>query len=179
MTEKNLFKYYPVLFKGLNENGQSSSFFEEIHALISDYAQITVQSSVSCCNFLFISIVSVQWPMVGRPAWCHILSEKMFRLFHRTPLISTCLEIRFEIRKKECPQRRVKDSKGILIFLFLIQVLLKQLNSYIFRQILSFNVIMTSSQKLKKNDFSRQQLSGAIFYHVNDFFEKLSSYAVE
>ena len=27
----------------------------------------------------------MQGPMVGRPAWCHIFSEKMFRLFHRTP----------------------------------------------------------------------------------------------
>ena len=99
MTEKNLFKYYPVLFKGLNENGQSSSFFEEIHALISDYAQITVQSSVSCCNFLFISIVSVQWPMVGRPAWCHILSEKMFRLFHTYSfdfISKTSVNVQFE-----------------------------------------------------------------------------------
>ena len=70
------------MFEGLNENGKSSSFFGEIHALISDYAMVTVQSSVSCRDFLFIPIVSVQWPKVGRPAWCHILSEKMFRLFH-------------------------------------------------------------------------------------------------
>ena len=76
MTEKNLSKYHSVLFKWLNENSKSSSFFEEIHALISDYAKVSVQSSVTCCDFLFIPIVSVQWPMVGRQAWCHILSEK-------------------------------------------------------------------------------------------------------
>ena len=76
MTEKNLSKYHSVLFKWLNENSKSSSFFGEIHALISDYAKVSVQSSVSCCDFLFIPIVSVQWPMVGRQAWCHILIEK-------------------------------------------------------------------------------------------------------
>ena len=38
---------------------------------------------------LFASIVSVEWPVVGRPAWCQILGEKKYRLFHRTP--STCL----------------------------------------------------------------------------------------
>ena len=76
MTEKNLSKYHSVLFKWLNEKSKSSSFFGEIHALISDYAKVSVQSSVTCCDFLFIPIVSVQWPMVGRQAWCHILSEK-------------------------------------------------------------------------------------------------------
>ena len=44
--------------------------------MISDYAKVSVQSSVSCCDFLFIPIVSVQWPMVGRIVRCHILSEK-------------------------------------------------------------------------------------------------------
>ena len=76
MTEKNLSKYHSVLFKWLNENSKSSSFFGEIHALISDYAKVSVQSSVTCCDFHFIPIVSIQWPMVGRQAWCHILSEK-------------------------------------------------------------------------------------------------------
>ena len=50
--------------------------------MISDYAKVSVQSSVTCCDFLFIPIVSIQWPMVGRQAWCHILREKMFRLVH-------------------------------------------------------------------------------------------------
>ena len=63
--------------------------FGEIHALISDYAKVTVQSSVSCCDFLFISIVSVQWSKVGRPAWCHIFNEKMFRLFHTYSIYSS------------------------------------------------------------------------------------------
>ena len=48
---------------------QWSSFFGEIQALISR----------------FVSMVFVQRLMVGRPAWFHILNEKMFRLFHRTP----------------------------------------------------------------------------------------------
>ena len=81
-------------------------------------------------------------------------------------------EVRFEIRKKEFPQRRVKDSKGILI-----QVLLKQLNSYIFRQILSFNVIMTSSKKLKKMILAASSSQERMTYHMttlDDFGGKWS-----
>ena len=43
---------------------------------------------------LFVSIVSVEWPVVGRPAWCHIHGEKKVstlspnpaskRVFHQT-----------------------------------------------------------------------------------------------
>ena len=40
---------FPMIPKWLNENNKSSSFFREIHALISDYAMVTVQLSVSCC----------------------------------------------------------------------------------------------------------------------------------
>ena len=32
--------------------------------------------TVSWGDVTFIPIVSVEWPVVGRPAWCHILGEK-------------------------------------------------------------------------------------------------------
>ena len=41
--------------------------------------------------------------MVGRPAWCHILTEKMFRLFHRTPfeMVSGNIAQRWENRSRK------------------------------------------------------------------------------
>ena len=42
-----------------------------------------MKSSVSRGEQLFIPIVHVQWSAVWRPAWCHIRSEKKFRLFRR------------------------------------------------------------------------------------------------
>ena len=37
-------------------------------------------------------IVSIKWPVVGRPVWCHMLGEKKYRLFHQIPHLS---EIRY------------------------------------------------------------------------------------
>ena len=36
---------------------------------------------------LFASIVSVEWPVVGRPAWCHILGEKKVSTLSPNPLM--------------------------------------------------------------------------------------------
>ena len=54
-------------------------------ATVSFLTQIWAVSSGDVVNS---PIVSVEWPVVGRPAWCHILGEKMFRLFHQTPILA-------------------------------------------------------------------------------------------
>ena len=63
--------------------------FGEILALIFNLSGNSVKWSVSWGDVVNSPIVSVEWPVVGRPAWCHILGEKKYRLFHRTPRNST------------------------------------------------------------------------------------------
>ena len=79
-------KFYSALLRRLNENGLSKSFLIDFHGLMIRGLMVRVQSSV-CCDLLFIAIASVQWSIVGRPAWCPILGET-FRLGHRTPVNS-------------------------------------------------------------------------------------------
>ena len=47
-----------------------------------------MQSSVSYRDLLFIPIVYVQWPMIGRPAWCHIFGEKNVSTLWPNPVVS-------------------------------------------------------------------------------------------
>ena len=42
---------------------------------------------------LFASIVSVEWPVVGRPAWCHILGEKKVSTLSPNPIYSQQVRI--------------------------------------------------------------------------------------
>ena len=63
----------------------------------------------------------------------------------------------------------LKDSIGILILPFLIQVSSNQLNSDIFGQFWSCNVIMTSSQNFSKNWFFAASGSQAQFFTTKMF----------
>ena len=81
-TKILIFWTSPVFRKG------KSPFCGEIHALNFYLSKISVQLSVSWC-LLFASIVSVEWPVVGHPAWCHILDEKKVSTLSPNPLSMT------------------------------------------------------------------------------------------
>ena len=57
---------------------------------------------------IFMPIVFVQWPVVGRPAWCHILGEKKVSTLSHVLLFVNC---NFIFDFSEIPKRRQRRDR--------------------------------------------------------------------
>ena len=103
---------------------------------------------------IFILIVNLQWPVVGRPALCHILGEKSIDSFTRTHFVRCRSSLKKDIKIKMLGVEEMEKALTILaVFIFEESGLRQQTTGskeFLKRENIDENFIEGCTDKLRK-----------------------------